>query len=116
MIMTRVYPGSATLEDTQRACKVDQQNKGASLTSLKPATLKKDGSPDTKVNVADYKKEPLLNIPNILNELKFIDTSTPQGTSDAAAARGTFTFLFECQIFVQDQLKQVQVFAKKVAR
>lgn len=113
--MTRVYPGNVTLVDTQRACKVDQQNKGASLTSLKAAKLIKEGSPDTKVNVAEYKEEDLLNIPNILNEVKIIDISSGSGMADATTASATFTTLFDSEIWVNEQLKQVRVFAKKTA-
>lgn len=105
----RVYPGNVVLDDTRRACKVEQQDETAKLTGIEPALFKKGGV-DTKVNVASFEN---INILQILNELKFVDVSTPQGAADAAALNSTHTRMFSCKIFVQDKLKDVEVFGKK---
>jgi hypothetical protein len=105
----RVFHGSVALDDTRRACKVEQQDETARLTGIEPALLKK-GATDTKVNVASFEN---INILQILNELKFVDVSTPQGASDAAALNSTHTLMFRCKMFVQDKLKDVEVFGRK---
>jgi hypothetical protein len=107
---TRVFPGNASLAESQRACKVEQQDETAKLTGLEPALFKRPDGTESKVNVADFSTTP---ITQILNELKFVDVSTPQGASDAAALNQTHTRMFRCKMFVADQLKDIEVFGKK---
>src|SRR5262245_7809440 len=109
---TRVYPGNVALDEARRACKVEQQDETAKLINLEPALLKKGDGTETKVNVADFEET---NILQILDELKFVDVSTAQGAADAAALSNTHTRMFRCNIFVNDQLKDVEVFGKKSA-
>lgn len=107
---TRVFPGNASLADSQRACKDEQQDETAKLTGIEPALFKRPDGTQSNVNVADFENIP---ITQILNDLKFVDVSTPQGASDAAALNATYTRLFRCKMFVQDQLKDVEVFGRK---
>lgn len=107
---TRVFPGNASLTDSQRACKVEQQDERAKLTGIEPALFKRPDGTESNVNVAAFENIP---ITDILNELKFVDVSTPQGATDAAALNATFTRLFRCKMFVGDQLKDVEVFGRK---
>ena len=39
--LTRAYPGNVTLDETERACKVEQQDETAKIITLEPALLKK---------------------------------------------------------------------------
>ncbi len=105
----RVFPGNVALDDTRRACRVEQQDETAKLTGIEPALLKKGGT-DTKVNVASFEN---INILKILDDLRFVDVSTAQGASDAAALNNSHTLMFRCKMFVQDKLKDVEVFGKK---
>jgi hypothetical protein len=107
---TRVFPGNASLADTQRACKVEQQDETAKLTKLEPALFKRLDGTESKVNVADFENVP---ITQILDDLKFVDVSTPQGSSDAAGLNATHTLMFRCRMFIQDGLKNVEVFGRK---
>jgi len=102
--------GNVSLNDTQRACKVEQEDETAKLTGLRGALIKKDTGEKTKVNVADFETVDILDI---LNDLKFIDVSTTTGVSDAAAANHSYTHMFDCKMFIQDSLKDVQVFGRK---
>jgi hypothetical protein len=108
--LTKVFLGSVSLDDTCRACKVAQQDEAAKLTAIKGALLKKADGTQTNVNVASFED---VNILDILDDLKFIDISTAAGVSDAAAANHDFTLMFACKIFVQDELKDIQVFGRK---
>ena len=107
---TRVYPGNASLADSQRTCKDEQQDERAKLTGIEPALFKRPDGTESKVNVASFENIP---ITQILNQLKFIDVSTVQGASDAAAANRTHTHMFRCKMFIGDQLKDVEVFGKQ---
>ena len=107
---TRVYPGNVSLADSQRACKVEQQDETAKLTAIEPALFKRPDGTESKVNVADFENVP---ITQILNDLRLVDVSTPQGASNAAALNQTHTRMFRCKMFIADQLKDVEVFGRK---
>lgn len=107
---TRVYPGNASLAGSQRACRVEQQDETAKLTGIEPALFKRPDGTESNVNVADFENIP---ITQILNDLKFVDVSTAQGASDAAALNQTHTRMFRCRMFVADRLKDVEVFGRK---
>ncbi len=110
---TRVYPGNALLADSQRACRVEQQDETAKLTAIEPALFKRPDGTESNVNVADFENGPNVPITQILNDLRFVDVSTPTGASDAAALNQTHTRMFRCKMFVGDQLKDVEVFGRK---
>lgn len=109
------FPGSATLDDTRRACKVFQQDETARLTKIEGIINDKEDGTEVKLNQATFEK-----VGNVLKvkELKFIDVSTNQGIADALAANATHNPLIgpnqnEFEIWVEDELTKVQVFAKK---
>ena len=106
---SRVFLGSVPLADTQRACKTEQQDETAKLVNLEPALLKPGDGTETKVNVASFENT---NILQILNDLRFMDVSTAQGASDAAALNATHTLMFRCKMFVANQVKDVEVFGR----
>jgi hypothetical protein len=102
---TRVYLGSVTLTDTERACEVIQRNSFARIISLKRAILLKNNN-ETNVNVAEFEEEDDLD--NILNELTFIETTAPNPGDGS-------TLIFNCEIYINDVTKTVKVFGKKPA-
>ena len=109
---TRVFLGEVPLADTQRACKDEQQDETAKLVGLEPALLKPGDGTETKVNVASFERTSILQV---LNDLRFIDVSTPQGASNAAALNATHTRMFRCKMFVGNQVKDVEVFGRQTS-
>jgi len=107
----RVFPGNVPLTDSQRACKVEQQDERAKLLGIEPALFKPDDGTETKVNVANF--EGPVSILQILNDLRFVDVSTPQGASEAAALNATHTRMFRAKMFIQGNVKDVEVFGRR---
>jgi hypothetical protein len=108
--LRRVYDGKGKLEETKRSCEEAQRRKRVQLQAIQMGIAELGGQ-EIQVNVADFKKT---DIQQILNELKFIDTSTATGASDAASAAGKFTPMFDCKMFIEGQEKPVKVFGRKV--
>jgi hypothetical protein len=108
--MTKVYPATATLAETERACEEDQRRNVVQITKIENGVAEIGGK-DVDANIADYADT---DIGEILNDLKFIDISTPAGASEAAAASGTYTPLFDCRMFIEGDVKDVKVLGRKV--
>ena len=115
MAIVKQFPGSATLDDTRRDCKVTQQDETATLTKLEGIVNDKPDGTHVNLNQATFQR-----VGSVLKvkELLFIDVSTASGAADAAAANATNNPINgpnqnEFTIFVKDKLTKVQVFAKK---
>ena len=108
--MTKAHPATATLAETERACEEDQRRNVVQLTNIENGVAEINGQ-DTDANIADFADA---GIGDILNDLKFIDISTPAGASEAAAASGTYTPLFDCRMFIEGEVKDVKVLGRKV--
>lgn len=112
--LRRVYKGTATLDETKRACENAQMRRFMQVKNIQRGIAEIDGG-EMKVNVADFKSTP---IGDILDVLKFIDLSTNpvQAVADTNIAiniEGFKEIIKECQIFVGEQVKKVKVLGKK---
>jgi hypothetical protein len=111
------FPGSATLEETTRACTaevIDGQPK--KLLSVE-GVVHEDTS--QKVNEVTFEIEDSpLAVLTILNDFLFIDVSTPQGASDAAAESNDRTNIggpgAEFNVWVENTLVPVQILGKHI--
>ena len=115
MAIVKQFPGSATLDDTCRACNVAQQDETANLKKLEGIINDKPDGTQVKLNQATFER-----VGSVLKvkPLKCIDVSTASGAADAAAANATHNPINgpgqnEFSIFVKDKLTKVQIFAKK---
>lgn len=109
--LRRVFPGTASIAETTRACEEAQRRKRMQVEKISPAIAEISGA-DVNANIVEFK-----NMKNdedkIFKNLLFVDISTPTGASDAAAAPGKgFTPMFECKMFVADSERSVKVFGK----
>ena len=117
---TRLFSGTATLEETTRAC-TDEVLDGPPkrLVSVEGVIHNKDGGGTENLNEAAFEtvNDPLA-ILDLFNDFLFVDVSTPQGASDAAAASHDRTNIggpgAEFNIWVEDNLVPVQILGKHV--
>lgn len=109
--LRRVFRGTATLEETERACEEAQRRKRMQVQKIQLGIAEMGGG-EIPVNVADFKSKALSDI---LDDLKFIDMTLPAGATDANVASTTHTLLFDCRMFVGNNEKDVKVFGKKSA-
>lgn len=99
--------GAMSVNDTQRAC-IREQNAGFQLESIQFGTKVKDGN-TFLVNKAAFDLKTLGRLPNLL----FVEVS---GDKEAETVRKTktgegWTFICDSQIYVNDSLSRVVVFA-----
>lgn len=109
--LRRVYTATATLAETERACKNAQMRKRMQVQNIQMG-IAEVGDEEIKVNIADFKRA---SISQIHDDLKFIDMSLPTGATDANIATTTHTLLFNCSMFVGGTETTVKVFGKKSA-
>src|SRR5947208_554784 len=85
---TRLFPGSATLEETTRACRVEVLNgKPKKLEQVEGVIHNTDNGGKEKLNEATFEpQDDPLAILDVFNDFLFVDVSTVQGASAAAAA------------------------------
>jgi hypothetical protein len=107
--LRRVYRGTASLDETERACENAQMSKRMQIQKIQMGVAEIGGG-EIRVNVVDFKSTP---ISQILDDLEFIDMSLPTGATDANVISTTHTFLFTCSMFVGEIEKTVKVFGRK---
>jgi hypothetical protein len=116
----RYYPGSATLEETARACKAEVINgRPKKLKSVEGIIHEKEDGTSENLNEASFEEEDSPRaILRMLNDFVIVDVSTPQGVSNAAAASNGRTNIggpaAQFNIWVQDQQTPVQILGKHV--
>jgi hypothetical protein len=103
------YPGSATLEETCTTIAADQADNNSQLVRLEPVVNKKSDGSKVKLNLATYEPADILEI---LDDVKCIDVSTPQGAADAAAAQHDYKPIWSGEMWVQDTLTEVQILGR----
>ena len=115
----RFFPGSATLEETTRAVRVEvRDGKPKQLVQVEGVIHQENGSTE-KLNEATFETaDDPLAILDLFNDFLFVDVSTAEGASDAAAASNDRTNIGgagkEFNIWVQDTLVPVQILGKHV--
>lgn len=115
---SKYYPGTATLDETCRAC-TDEVITGEpkKLTKVEGIIHDKEDGTSENLNEATFEKEDdPLAILTMLDDFVFVDVSTPQGVSDAAAASHGRTNIggpgAQFNIWVNDKQTVVQVLGK----
>lgn len=114
----KLFDGAATLDETTRAC-TDEVLDGAPkrLLSVEGVVHNKDGGGSENLNEAVFEMvdNPLL-ILELSNDFLFVDVSTPQGASNAAAASNGRTNIggpgAEFNIWVENRIVPVQILGR----
>jgi hypothetical protein len=114
----KYYPGTATLDETCRAC-TDEVIRGEPKQLKKVEAVihdKDDGTPE-KLNEATFLPEDdPLAILTMLDDFVFVNIATPQGVSNAAAASNGRTNIggpgAQFTIWVQEEEVPVQILGK----
>jgi len=116
---TRLFPGTATLAETTRAC-TDVVLKGQpkKLISVEGVAHQTDtGIENLNEATFEIEDDPLA-ILDLPNDFLFVDVSTAQGASAAAAASNDRTNIggpgTEFNIWVENELVPVQILGKHV--
>jgi hypothetical protein len=104
------YLGSNSLAQTCSAIKTIQLNETANLVSIEPVVNEKDDGTKVKVNIATYKRAD--GILDVLDDIKCFDVSTAQGAADAAAAQHDHKPVWKGEMWVQDELKDVEILGR----
>jgi hypothetical protein len=110
---TRIFPGSATLEETRRACKKTLQAETANLTKIEPVKVERSDGTKTNHNEATF--ETADDILDVKDDLRFFDVSTTAGATAAAAVQNTHRPIGgpgRKKIFVSNKLTEVELFSK----
>jgi hypothetical protein len=111
----RHFPGGATLEETSRACVVEVINgQPKKLLSVEGVVHNSDDGSSQNVNEVTFEiQDDPLAVLTVLNDFLFVDVSTPEGASDAAAASNDRTNIggtgAEFSIWAEDRLIPVQI-------
>lgn len=112
------YPGSATLDETCRACRDEViAGRPKKLISVEAIVHDKEDGTQENWNEATFEKEdsPRARL-TMLNDFVFVDVSTPQGAADAAAASQGRTNVggpaAQFNIWVGDTRTAVQILGK----
>jgi len=115
------FPGTATLDETIRAC-TDEVIDGEPKKLINVEGIvhdKEDGTSENVNEVTFETEDDPLAILTVFNDFLFVDVSTPQGASDAAAASNDRTNVggpgAQFDIWVEDELTPVQVLGKHVS-
>jgi len=112
------YPGSATLDETCRACLVEVlDGEPKKLMSVEGVIHDQEEGVEQKLNEATFEKDDdPMAILTMLNDFVFVDVSTPQGASDAAAASKGSTNIggpgAQFSIWIEGVLTPVQILGK----
>lgn len=113
------FPGDVSLEETTRAC-TDAVINGKPKRLLRvEAVILNDNGTSQNLNEAEFEtvNNPL-DILEVFNDFLFVDVSTAQGASEAAAASNTRTNIggpgAEFNIWVDNRLVPVQILGKHV--
>lgn len=113
--ITKQFPGTANLEETCRALRKAQADNTANLTSLEAVENERTDGTKVNLNVATFEQVNRARL--VLDELLCIDVSNNAGAVAATAAGGTHKPVGgagkEFEIWVQNKLTTVQVFARK---
>lgn len=118
--ITKHFPGSATLEETARACEVEViDGLPKELLSVEAVNHNGDGGTSQNVNEVIFEvQDSPLAVLSVLNDFVLIDVSTPQGAADAAAASNGRKKVggpgAEFRIWVENELVPVQILGKHV--
>ena len=117
---TRLFDGAVTLAETQRACTdevLDGQPKR--LLRVEGVIHNKDGGGVENLNEASFETvDDPLSIIDLLNDFLFVDVSTTEGASNAAAESNSRTNIggagVEFNIWVENRLVPVQILGQHV--
>lgn len=112
----KYFPGTATLAETQRACMTEQES-GEDPSSLKAIEgIINDPTTGQPKNLNEATFETVDSMLDVLDDLLFVDVSTPQGAADAAAASNGRTNIggpgAQFNIWVNNKRTPVQVLGK----
>lgn len=108
------FPSTATLDETCRALKTNQENETANVTSVEGVKVERQDNTEVNVNLAHFKRA--TSVLDVSDDLLCIDVSTVAGAAAAAANRTHVKIGPPSQpfkIWVQDKLTTIQVFARK---
>jgi hypothetical protein len=112
------FPGTATLDETTRAC-TDEVIDGEPKKLINVEGIvhdKEDGTSENVNEVTFETEDDPLAILTMLNDFVFVDVSTPQGASNAAAASNGRTNIggpgAQFNIWVNDKQTPVQILGK----
>lgn len=118
---TKLFDGAVTLADTERACTdevLDGQPKR--LIRVEGVIHNKDGGGTENLNEALFETvDDPLSIIDLFNDFLFVDVSTAEGASDAAAASNGRTNIggdgAEFNIWVENKMVPIQILGRHVA-
>jgi len=114
------YPGTATLDETCRACKDEViTGRPKKLIRVEAINHKKDDDTLEHLNEAVFQREDSPRaILTMLNDFVFVDVSTPAGAANAAAASAGRTNIggpaAQFNIWVNNTQTAVQILGKHV--
>jgi len=103
--------GNLELEETVRTCEVVQHG-GFQMDNINHSLVFEDGQ-TIPVNKAEFNLESSVKI---LNDLEFIvvGNQNPDKLKGDMTTNKGYTFICDCQIYIQNRLTRIMAFGKKV--